>query len=285
MSRHVLLIFIAAVAVLLMFGCSDDDCPNCPSNVDTITVDLQYVKVTGSITLNSNRLSFYGSVQGLDGSLPDVDSVTVQGSPADLEMEIGPSDSYWRLSYGTDPEGFESGDTVEVIVYTPRGNGTCRVELLHLRSDTVQIVSHSTTSPYDTVDIDTDIEIVWNSVPGADWYSCELWLYFIDAGYVEFDWVSNRGTQDTTMVISAADNGIEGEWWIDVMAVTGPYPEDEEGNFIDPGVVDGAIRSYTYAWVAIVVGGGTSPGVAGPPPFNAEDRSETVFDRILRISE
>ncbi|UCD64719.1 MAG: hypothetical protein JSW34_04595 [Candidatus Zixiibacteriota bacterium] len=246
-----LLIFGAGLALVLTTGCGDDDCPNCPQDVDTVTV--QKLRATGQVRQAYGNLYFEGSVRGPVNTVPEVDSVKIDGDKVDMELVVdrySTSDIFWDLNYFAAESGLSSGDSVDVSVYTPFGVGICRVEVLDRDDDAVSFVDWQTSPPYDTVDAGSEIEVAWNHVERADWY-----LYLLSSLNDQFmvrDEVHGYQT-DTILTISAEDNALGGNWVIAVSAMSGPYPEDGEGNFMENDVVDGSICGCSNSILFIVV--------------------------------
>lgn len=234
----VVLTAIVVFSVLSFLGCGNDDdviTSSCPRPV--VYAD-GHTFVDSCLLLNL-ELYPYG------GADPGIDSVTIDGMPANVHRPVGlyGSGANWHTYIATlqkcaeSPE-YASGDTVETIVYAGDRTGSCRVRLLDYTADAVGIVP-----PTDTVVFDDDtVEIVWEKIVNADWYCIGItveWNYSIIGNYVYYTFDTTFTVPDSVLIPSIWDDYT----WVWVMPVTGPDPRSPDGNWTGD-LVAGRLFSY-----------------------------------------
>ncbi|KAA3633644.1 MAG: hypothetical protein DWP97_08595, partial [Calditrichaeota bacterium] len=78
----------------------------------------------------------------------------------------------------------------------------------------------------DTLSLGTAINVLWNSIPNADWYGLYVRYYKDSAGtYINNDREYFAST-DTTFTIPAASNIYNGYYRLYIQSATGPRPTD-----------------------------------------------------------
>lgn len=271
--RKALIILGALLIVwsLTIIGCGDDDdCPACP---DT----KQKAVMFGQAQIYEGMLEFYGYVFGIDGLIPDVDSVKVDGHKADLEEGFGEGMGMAWIEYAGPAGTLDSGDDIVINIYTPTGSSSCTITLLEDGVDDPVAIGWEMSWPYDTVALGEAIEITWNRIPNADWY-----LFDYDYSYYNGSinvYQSNEPVYltDTTFTIPGSATGFNGYYYIDIIAATGTGPDATAGN-ITGVVVKGVINSSAYSYFTVYVGDGDAWPVAQAP-------AQTLTDDKLRVLE
>jgi hypothetical protein len=269
MFRSIFAASLVILAMLIAAGCSDDnECPNCPTNVDTVTVTETVtdtlpvtsakVLVSGYCRIEDGILDPWIEIYSVDSDLPQVDSIRCAGELVPIEMDYDSGTPNVQLDDELPGDTWESGDVFEVVVYTPEGNGTCNLTMLDYDTDAPVIIDWPVSYPYDTVEVSTEIVVSWSPVADADWYNYSLGHQYDSAGQRQSTYT--RGyTSGTSFTIPANDNGFDGYWSISVYSISGPYPEDADGNFAGSDAVKGVLLSYSYEDLNIYVGTG-NPG-------------------------
>ncbi|MBD3404247.1 hypothetical protein GF420_15260 [candidate division GN15 bacterium] len=263
-------VLLAAIVLSQLIACSDDeDCPTCP----TFT---QQAVLVGEAQVDGGELEAYMYAFGVDGLIPDVDSVTVDG----LRMwsQLG-GEGVMAWMFGMDTLTTRtSGDSIDVHIYTPGGMCSCTMRLLEDDVDDPVILNFPDTYPGDTVDADAAFDVVWSDVPNADYYAVMLESSWQDGG----SWVYDDTvviSSDTVFTVPAERVANAGRLYVDILAATGPHPFQGTGN-ITGSVVQGAINSICYYGVRIVVVDGVTMAPAGPDE-DPEAREREVISRVF----
>ncbi|MBU0985520.1 MAG: hypothetical protein KKA42_16725 [candidate division Zixibacteria bacterium] len=248
---------VGLLLVVALFGtaCSDDDdvCPLCPVE--------QQVMVYGSVRIANGAPAFWAILRTTDATIPDVDSVLVNGQQCVLEdhyYDLEPMALHARIEETTvrTAAGGLALDSVEIEFYAPDGWASCYVTALDDDLDTAVIVEPLPVSPWDTVAINDPIAVTWNSVDAAEWYMISYYYDFDSSGTIV--WGRSRyiasGT-DTTYTIPGSMTGFNGRYHIRILTLTGPQPE-QEGN-IEGTVFGGQIISSVHGpEISVIVGTG-----------------------------
>jgi hypothetical protein len=270
MIRYLMITLCLLLFMSIVFlGCGgDDDCPACPQDVKNAIMFAQ-------VYLTSGNLMLYGQISCEDATMPDVDSVKLEGNDVLLTETFGTG--FVGVSFsGAYPSGdLASGDTVRIDVFTPHGNSVCELPLLAYSQDVPIIIDWTMDYPYDTVARNTAIEINWYDVQDAEWYAVSTTYYF-GLG-PESSKYSRFYTTDTTFTIPAGETSMNGGYNIYIYAVTGSTPDVKGGNVIG-NYVKGVINSSISASFSIIVGDGLGPLLSKP----GADRSEPDFIELYR---
>ncbi|UCD64721.1 MAG: hypothetical protein JSW34_04605 [Candidatus Zixiibacteriota bacterium] len=205
---------IAASLILtlfLAFGC-DDDCATCPYD------STEPVLVEGLIRLSNDSTIFvqFSVVSTTGEPRPEVDSMTVAGRPLSLNYIVDVPNMFVRTEIYD--AGFAAIDSADMVAYTPFGTDTCRLPLL----DSIEYIGWRTEFPWDTVSVETGLEVFWHAVPAIDHYKVRV-VHVFDGDATS----STFYQMDTSMVIPPEDNQYAGFWGFYVTAVGG---RDSSGN-------------------------------------------------------
>ncbi|MCP4570035.1 MAG: hypothetical protein GY841_20840 [FCB group bacterium] len=270
MRRALLVLGMILVAASMAFiGCSDDeDCPTCVTTA-------QKAVMFGGGQLDDGELEFYCYLIGIDGLIPDIDSVKVDGQKADMESGYGEGGGMVWAEYEGPAGGLDSGDDITVVVYTPTGTSSVTFTLLEDEVDDAQAIGWEMDYPYDTVALDQSIEITWNSIPNADWYFFDYDYSFDSAGTNVYRGNKEIYMTDTTFTIPASETGYNGYYYIDITAVAGPSPDASTGN-VTGDVVKGMVISTCYNSFQIYLGTGDAWPVAAAPNPMENDKLRAV---------
>ena len=274
MKKLLLISSLVAVLMLLAAGCSDDDeCPTCPQFV-------QKALMMAEIETYDGEIQMWGSIFGLNGRLPDIDSVKLEGMDVEMHAAMDAGASYYYLQYNaggefSKPSDWASGDTVLVEVFTPDGKCESRCTLLDSEEDEPEIIGWSSNYPYDTVEVNTSITIDWHPIDGADYYYLSVNYEYDSAGTYEHTshWVE---IHDTTYTIPASDLDYNGRLYMDLGPVSGPSMTSSAGN-ITGGFVKGWVVSTTYDYFTIYVGTG-DPYPAGAEVNEEQRPHQTILE-------
>ncbi|MCD6249252.1 MAG: hypothetical protein J7J98_02815 [candidate division Zixibacteria bacterium] len=258
MKRHILVAMTFCLALILVVGCSDDDeCPTCPAFV-------QKLIVYGQTTVDGSDLYLYTYVFDVDGDVPEVDSVKIDGNLCQTQTAYEAVPIFVAGHEG--PAGsLASGDNVSITIYAPTGSGTATVKLLDDDNDAPVGFNHPTDSPYDTVAIGDSIVVSWSPVANADWYGVYR-SYSYDSSGTHAYWSEQTWQTTTSITVPASSVSYNGYYYFSVMPSTGPRP-DQAGN-VSGSVVKGTINSMSDESLNVYVGTGDAyPG----PTVSQED--------------
>lgn len=272
MKKYLLLGCLALAVLVMAIGCSDDDeCPNCPE----VT---QQMVAYGYMQLYDGSLSMYCSVVGLDGLLPDVDSVKVGTELAEMEPYFGMGGGVYEVYYSEDGDmmsktAWSGGDVVPVTIYTPSGTAQASPVVLEYREDFPHVIGWDTAYPYtDTLALNEAFTLDWHPVELADYYMVTL-DYSKDSAGVHVYTYETFVVEDTTYTHAAGLTPYNGYIYVDVYAITGPNYMTSTGN-ITGAVADGLIASLAYEYFTIYIG----TGDPYPSPDITEDPAERQVD-------
>jgi len=244
--RGKLAIILLMMTLLFSGGCGEEnDCVTCPP----IPV-IDKLAVTGLALLRGHNLTFDCEIVSLEGeTLPEVDSVTVAGRLVDIQpwyLPVYPA--VYGHVYFSDPS-LSSGAVIDVIVYCAQDSGVCQVTLLDFYDDAVEFPE------YDTVELNTPFVVSWLSVVNADAYTYEITHAYDSAGYRVNEYTGYQA--DTSMSMSAQENGFDGIWTVEVAAVSEPDTSGWTGGFQGSEVITGNVICRTgLVKVEIFVGTG-----------------------------
>ena len=298
MLRLIFATSLVIAAVLIAAGCGDDDCASCPSNVDTVTMtetitdtitvtdsvpyDGPKVLVSGFFRVEDNLLDPWLEIISTDGNMPVVDSVVGAGEVMPSRIVYSNGTPYIQLDDRLSGNTWESGDTLEITVYTPQGSATCNARCLDKDADAPVFIDWSDTYPHDTVDIDDEIVVQWQTVQGADWYNY-YWSHQYDSAGQRRSHFTWGYTSDTSVTIDNDDNGFNGYWDFYLYPIAGPHPEDAEGNFVGSPGIRGVLLSYTYGDLTIYVGTGDPGDWAVSMPTTGVDPQDQMKDLLSSL--
>ncbi|UCE24692.1 MAG: hypothetical protein JSU74_01175 [Candidatus Zixiibacteriota bacterium] len=264
------LFFITGVALftlLLWAGCGgDDECPTCPSGVDTVTITET---VTDTIELEIEYLAWTDAYIQLDpyfcinafihtnsGADPNPDSIRIGDS---LYTEFSAyyfqheGDPYYQLDEcedGFDPT-YQSGDLATVTIWGSNRSSSATVVALDYWDDEALIADPDDGDT--TVQYGNTVTCAWTEVDNAEWYGIEVEYGLDSAGQTA--WRSDYAfTYDTVYTIPDTAFGYPVELArLYAVPVTGPDPESGltnwEGDFTAGKLYSiGAYASATIWW-------------------------------------
>ena len=267
-------VLAAMIALSLIFvGCSDDDCPNCP-NADQTAV------MFGEVEIDGGQIEFYGAIFGIDGGMPDIDSVRVDGELALIEDYIGEGiGSYMEYQSNDLGDPHTSGEIINIRVFTPTGMSECNAVALEDDADEPELImEYSQYYPYDTVAIGTDISFDWHPVANADFYVVDVYYRWgPEDDRTEYYTVTN----DTTFSIPGSETQYDGYYYFYIIAAAGPNPLVDDGN-ITGDVVKGMINSYQSDGFDLYIGDG-NPWDGPVKSSIIEDERPTADDIMKKV--
>ena len=274
MAKRLFATVLLLIALVGVFGCGDDECPTCPQST-------QKASVWGRAYINYGELYSFGIISGIDGRIPEVDSVMFNGQSGMMWAGVADLGRGVFTTYSEDPTQHSSGDSLNITFYLPTGTGTCYVKLLDLQTDVPVVMSHLTHSPYDTIPLDQPTTIIWQKVANADWYALE-WIYEYDSlgSYASSRFQSFQ--TDTSFTIPADGLSYNGELEVTVYAMTGPRTDVSEGN-VSGSVIKGIISSSASDWLRIFVGTGVIPGSA-PRAGTGHETRDLSYEDFLNLT-
>jgi len=280
-------VLIPIVAVCLV-ACGDDDCPDCPTPP---TTSSQQAVVFGTMQswdcgteAGLTEFYAYGSIHGVGGPVPEIDSVLVHGHRAELdEYPLGYYVSFrYPVDFVGDPDSLPANDSATIKVYTPCGTSSAKVKLIGYCSDTIGIIGWSTDYwDYDSVGTQTTITIDWHPVADADWYAVSAYYEYDSLGYTQYA-SRYEVVSDTTFVLPSDETKFDGLYDIAVYALTGPSPSSTTGNFVGEcakGIVNGLTGEYLY----IQIGAGTGSQLAPPDGDTRLDRRQVAAQECVEL--
>lgn len=282
MKKLILLLSLTAIAVFIAAGCGDDDCPNCPSEVDTVVIDQEYlVYLDGFVTLTPETwLDMDGF--GAGGAIPHIDSFAVGDSVSTDYYATNwwyARDPYFYLTWDEDvtpPYMYESGDLATVTVWGDNRSSSATVTILDWENDYPEMLVPSGTDTI--VPPANDMEFSWSRVALAEWYAVQIY-YELDSLGVTIESQYIGYTYDTTFTVSSSYVGYPvdlGE--IYVVAITGPDPESGIGNW-EGDYASGKLYSIggeSFARVSFQGVTASKPVVQFEEPMNERSLGETI---------
>jgi len=239
---------------MLIAACSDDECATCPQSNQTGII-------SGYLWVEDELLHMSADIVGMDGRLPDVDSVTVSGQRAYLEVRNSSGVPTIEITFNEDDMILGAAakptvlDSIPIRVYTPGGVSTAYGKALEYPDDHLQVIAPDTTVST-TVAINDPIELVWHQSDAFDSYAI-VYFYAYDSagtpGFIgnEYYWMVG----DTTFTISGDNTGFDGFYSFEIIGATGPNPGDDVGSFTG-GTIRGVIASTSHRYVNVTVGAG-----------------------------
>jgi len=176
------------------------------------------------------------------------------------------------------PARFGSGDTARVEIYGARGTTTVDLKLLAIPEDSVVIVDGESDH---SVAIGETVDLVWRSIPNADWYGISYGFWYDSAGHSYNLYNGSIATQDTTAQLPGGPRN--GGYGMNINAFTGPVPGSGDYNVVGNGLVGYIYSPSGNTHFNVVVGQAAAPsgGASGEPPtYPAPEGS--VLDYILQ---
>ena len=267
--RKLLILGLLVGVAGLIAGCDDDECVSCP---DT----SQQAMVVGMATTNSGDVSFSSFLFATDGGAPiKLDSVTVAGERGAVNYfsEL----RYYGASYGGSL-GLASGDTLVVKFFSSSGNSIGRIKLLDVNSDRPVNFNHPQSNPYDAVALGDQITVTWDEVSTADWYEI-FTAYAFDSSGTGVQRQDFSVVTEPLFTIPGTKTQYEGQYYISVMAGSGPNPEGTSVN-VSGGVIEGMITSRVSNSLYITVGTGI---ILAPPLIYQPDEDEVLIRMMEKM--
>ncbi|MBU0985521.1 MAG: hypothetical protein KKA42_16730 [candidate division Zixibacteria bacterium] len=256
MKRLLYLGSVLLLATLLITACSDDeDCPTCPDGSQTGII-------TGYLSFEDGGIHGYAMIVGMDGRLPAVDSVVVDGEKADLQASYSSGMPIFNVDIGEGGMIMGSAakpatvDSIPFRVYTPGGVSTAYCAVMEYPEDRPVVIVPDTASPYDTVAINDPINVIWHYSDAPEWFLVTYSYSYDSAGTTVYGpYTSHWTLSDTTFSISGANTGFNGRYYMNVVGATGPNPDDAVGSFTG-GTIRGVVASGVNESFTVYVGTG-----------------------------
>lgn len=272
--------------VIAIAGCGDDDNPVVTQTlvdtlVDTVTVVQAgpSMMIFSAIYLSDSVLGGYMEIWDHSYSGTHPDSIVVGASVLeDLERWYwSPDDHYWSASlWDLYDSSFASGDTVTVKLYYNDEMAMVSLEILDREWDSVVMVTEPT-SPIMRGD---DVELMWNSFDGIDFYgvsvSYEVRDEFDNYTYFYDDWAIT----DTMITIPGTSLDYEGSMSYQVYPYRGPLPTAE--GVVPPNIDTPSMSGHIWTYGD---GNYRSVTVSDPPMKTTVDSNREKMsdpDDILR---
>ncbi|UCG60405.1 MAG: hypothetical protein JSV52_08700 [Candidatus Zixiibacteriota bacterium] len=209
---------IVLIALTLLFGCTDEDCPSCPYDPgEKILID-GYMQFSEG---NGFRLNFV-IITTTGEATPEVDSMTVAGHR--VELRRGYDMTLIYFNGGITDTTLKLGDTADIVIYTPFGVDSCRLCLL----SEIEFYDWAQEPPWDTVDVNTGFEVAWHSDVGVSYYWVQRFQFAIGISASSLNFMDEQ--IDTVTTVAAEENDAEGHWQFYVVGYGGT---DMEGNTSD----------------------------------------------------
>ncbi len=265
--------------MILVIGCSDDDCATCPET----NAPLGYG--TGVVEYTTNGLWMNLFVYGHYSAIPVLDSARVGDSLFRRQDFGGGSNGAVKsghlLTFYEEGDSttymYDLGDTAVITIWGEGRASTCRIELLSETYElTPQMISPSCTS-CDTISQGESDTLVWHSVEFADYYAVML-TWVLESGY----WIESYNyTTDTVLIVDGAL--IPDSTYLCYVTITpfnGPDPRTETSNWTGT-LLDGRLFSVggNGGTDLIVIPASPSPRRASPQA--AETRPERSAAEIV----
>lgn len=267
MKQLILTIGLSLMILALVAGCSDDEenCPTCPTFSQTAVA-------SGQAFLSQNELVVHAEIVGLQGQEAALDSVTVQGLPASLEIGMMGT-TYTHVLFEDSTLGLVSGDTIEVRFYTPEGVSSARTKVLRTPDDGVHVLSG-----FQDYDSGATATFVWSSSPNADWYRIRTTFMSEDStgALVRRRHAYVQSIDDTTFTIPGDSLSYVGSLELYLEVGTGADPSSGSGN-ITGGSVRGLVTSSVVGGYIMSV---TAPGSFAPELRRTQPDEFTNHERL-----
>lgn len=284
MKRQILWILILSVISMLMFaGCDNDD-----DNPTTAQEAVQ-AHILGFANLYPYP-HFYADIFPVSNQPFGLDSAFAFDSACQVWTNtywyVYGDDNYQWLDYSNnnDTLRYESGDTMNLVLYNEKGISSVDIRLLDYSADRRFMV---TPMFGDSLPLGADINCAWNSNTKADWYGVYT-RYRKDSAGVQVYTHTYYNTEDTTLTIPASANTFNGYYEIYIVCVTGPKPGDPH-NVNGIGLV-GEIHSYTQSsnTVRVYVGTGDPLPVSGivsdkPHTVNLDAVASDILQNLFQL--
>lgn len=265
---------------LFLTGCSDDD-------DDVVAGTAAQATILGYANLYPYAY-FYIDVMPLTNGDFMIDSAFAFDSTCLVR-----NDSYWYV-YGDDnyqwveyynsddTSRYHSGDDVTIDIYNNGNLATTQITLLDYYDD---FPPHILPATGDTINLNSSINCIWNSVTNADWYGIRM-RYRKDSSGTQVYTYTYAGVTDTSYTIPGSLNGYNGYYDIYIIAVSGPVP-DGPANMNSAGIIGDIVSYTTYQTnLRIYVGTGDPTPVGGmdfePETETPEVVAKELMDNILK---
>ncbi len=270
MSKSIFTIGFIFLSLLLAVGCGDDtECPNCPTDVDTVTITETLTDtLTDTLEVPQEFLAWVdahiqlgpefcieGYVYANAGANPFIDSLTVGDSVIrDIEADYfwHESDPYFNIDEcedGSEPQ-YVSGDVGVVRIYGSGLSSECQLVLLDYYDDWAEIIipdDGDTTIDYNGV----GFTCYWTPIEHAEWYGVEL-NYRLDSSGVRIYRDIYTYTYDTSYTVADTIDGFRVDYvYLYALPTTGPDPETGFSNWTGELATGKLYSTGDYAWADI----------------------------------
>jgi hypothetical protein len=176
-----------------------------------------------------------------------------------------------------EPARFESGDTATVEIFNDICIAVADIKLLSQPDDSVILVESESD---DSVAVGEPVNLVWRSIPNADWYAVDYGFWYYEGGHSYPVYGGSIATQDTTAQLPGGTR--DGGYGMNIGAFTGPVPGVDGYNVQGHGLVGYIYSPSGATYNQVIVGAHES--VAGQPDddilFPAPEGS--LLDNVLK---
>lgn len=289
MRKIIPLCALMLCALIIGLGCGDDETTTITQYdtlIQTITLTdtvvdslLPAVMATGTIT-PWDGFFFVSSMYYPTSARPVPDSVTVADSLCNLwrfgqMAPPGYEDIYYNAEYFSPQLMVQPGDSAVINYYFDGQLSTAKVKTL---DPWFENPVFDTLAIPDTIELDSSLTLVWSKCTPADWYRLRVEWYPDPVLRAAPEEIYYLFTYDTTYTIAGNLNSDYGQYYFQVMALTGPAPDNADGN-ITGGIVRGTIFSYTdIDYINVRVGG--DPPIPPQAPTGKINVSRMSIDEI-----
>ncbi len=251
----IILLLLVAISALFIVGCSDDDKITAAATAQGWIIGQAYT---------NPEIRFSADIFPMTNSTFTIDSIIAGDS-----LCINEDYDYWYI-YGdgnydyayyrnsADSLRFSSGDMYDITFYRNNSSVSVSMKLLNRQDDKPNYILPIAD---DTIGLGDPLDIIWNSVPNADWYGLYIRYYKDSAG----TYVSNHeylSVTDTIYNIPTYTNIYDGYYRIYIVAVTGPGDGDAPN--LDGNGLLGEFHSKTSSnFRRVYVGTGDPTPVGG----------------------
>lgn len=271
----IILLLLVAISTLFIVGCSDDD----EKTIVAAVTAQGWIIGQASV---SPEIDFNASIFPITNNTFVIDSVIAGDS-----LCRNDNGDYWYIygdgNYGyieyeneADSQRYSSGDMYDITFYKDNSSTTTSMKLLNRQDDEPNFILPVDD---DSISLGESLNIIWHTVPNADWYGMRIQYWKDSAGTYLFRRKYLSFT-DTSYVIPASTNIYNGYYRIYIVAATGPG-SGEEPNINGLGLM-GEIHSESYSnQIRIYVGNGIANPVGD---FNDDDNVDlkTIGKEIIK---
>ena len=264
--RSAACLVLAAALALLTAACEDDE-----TIVNTIyDSDSTKVYALGEVILLP-YVDFGINLLHVYAESDRVDSVKFADSLCDIE-DAGYYADATQINYiafysnPADSLRLGSGDTATIEIFTDDSVTTVELPLLASPGDSVVFDLDA----IDTViSLGESLPVTWESVAGADWYGLMIYNYYDSLGSLEYNaWYVN--TTEPSYTFPASNHLHDSDYFIRIVAVTGPVPESGAENVDGPGISGTICCSTRSTELSARVGEGSGHQTAPPLAWSSE---------------